>query len=132
MSKTKLSHELEQNAATDWKDEILKSIAYSGSSESAAKPIIGNKTNSNSILDTSNGSPRISRTVTRQAALILNRPSELSAFGEAEIRCCLCSRIIGYPAWYYKLSFAVNQFHYFICFASETPDKPTARCYRKG
>lgn len=131
MPKIKLSHQLIPEHHIDWKDEILKSIAASGSAEMRSKIIIGNESNRNSILDLSNGQVRISKTVIKKAILILGQPERLAGFAEHEIRCALCNRIISYPSWYYEVKYAVNQFHYFVCFDSDSPGKPTTKCYRK-
>jgi len=133
VSKLKLSHELIPEKQSDWKDDILKSIALDGSASSVQKAIIGSFENRNSILDLSNGAVRISRTMQKRAILILSQPSILAGFKPNEIRCALCGRIISYPAWYYSLNYAVNQFHYFICFRPQDGDKskPNTGCYRR-
>lgn len=109
--------------------EILASIATAGNAEAKVKIIIGG--NLNHILNLSSGSPRLQTNVISRFKLILSQPAKLSMLNPFEIRCCLCNRVISYPAWYYTLSFNVNQFHYFICFDSDNAHKPTAKCYRR-
>jgi hypothetical protein len=131
MPKSKLSHELIPEKITDWQNEVLKSISYAGSAEAKEKAIIGDQSNNKNILDLSNGQARISRTCLKKSELILFQPSALAGFDRREIKCCLCHHQVSYPTWYYKLEFAINQFHYFICFDSEKPGKPTTKCYRR-
>jgi len=131
MSKLKLSHELIPEKQIDWKDDILKSITLGGRAEIKEKAIIGSFENRSSILDLSNGAVRISRTTQKKAILILGQPSILAGFKSNEIRCALCGRIISYPSWYYSLNYAVNQFHYFICFDESSKLKPSVKCYRR-
>jgi hypothetical protein len=111
------------------KQEILDSISSHGGAES--KPILLN-TNLEHILSRSSGSPRIQSTVLRKSNLILSKPESLHSLSALQIRCCLCKRVISYPCWYYEVKYAVNHFHYFICFSSESKEKPLTKCYRKG
>lgn len=132
MSKTKLSHQLESNKpAEDWRTSVLKSIAIAGETEAKITAIIGSRNNLTAILDMSNGSPRLTRTVIKRAVLILYQPSALAGFDRREIRCALCNSQITYPTWHYEVKYAVNQFHYFICFNADTSDKPSTKCYRR-
>lgn len=109
--------------------EILSSIALKGNAESKVKIIVGG--NLNHILNLSSGAARLQTNVIDKFKLILSQPSMLAILNPFEIRCALCNRIISYPAWYYKLSYAVNQFHYFICFDAGASDKPTTKCYKR-
>jgi hypothetical protein len=115
----------------DWKKEILKSIAHSGNTSSGKSIIIGSNVHLNNITDSSNGAVRLSRSVIKKFSLILSQPVSLSGFDKQEIRCALCERIIRYPCWYYEVKYAVNHFHYFICFSATRSDKPTTQCYRR-
>lgn len=117
------------------KDEILKSIELLGSAlpENASKAIvIGNRNGLAAILDYSNGLPKVRFNVAKDAKLILSAPLNLKALSPFAIRCCLCNKVINYPAWYYKVSYSVNVIHYFICFDGSENSKPTAKCYRRG
>ena len=107
---------------------ILESISSSGHSE---LPELKLNTNIHDILSFSSGSARIQSTVLRKAKLIISRPSGLDILSHLQIRCVLCKRVISYPCWYYNIKYAVNHFHYFICFDSESVSKPSTRCYRK-
>jgi hypothetical protein len=108
------------------RDEILESIVKYGKAEEIKLNI-----NVDSILDKSSGSPRIQQTIRRKSVLILSQPLALSALSNLQIRCALCKRVISYPCWYYSVKYAVNHFHYFICFDSVSPSKPSLRCYRR-
>lgn len=117
--------------AIDWKDEILKSIAYSGSTESSVKAMIAGRHHLANIVESSTGVMRINRSVVKKFNLILSLPSKLSSFNRIDIRCCLCNRIINYPCWYHVIKFKVNHLHFFVCFDSDSPMKPSVKCYRK-
>jgi len=110
------------------KDSILAAIASGGKVNNEEIKL---NVNINHVLSFSSGAARIQTSCIRHAKLILSQPDELKALSSLQIRCMLCKRVISYPAWYYKMSFAVNQFHYFICFDSDSPNKPTAKCYRR-
>lgn len=109
--------------------EMLANIAYAGETATKAKPIIGG--NLSHILNLSSGSPRIQTNIVSRFKLILGQPEGLLHLGRFEIRCCLCKRVISYPCWYYSIHYAVNHFHYFVCFDSESNNKPSTKCYRK-
>ena len=114
----------------DLAEQMLRNIALSGDSSGARiKPIIGG--NLNHILNLSSGSARLQTNVINRFKLILNQPQSISILNPFEIRCALCKRVISYPTWYYSIKYAVNHFHYFICFDSESKDKPSTRCYRR-
>lgn len=110
--------------------DILSSIDYSGSSESMVKPIVASFAHLNRILDKSNGTARILKSVQKNFSLILSQPNNLSSLSSFEIRCCLCSSVIKYPCWYWRIQYSINHFHYFVCFNEE--DKITTKCMRKG
>lgn len=113
---------------SETKKEILDLISSRGSTDDKAIQI---NTNINDILNFSSGSARIQSTVRRKAKLILSQPSRLAILNPFQIRCALCHKVISYPCWYYDVRYAVNHFHYFICFDSNSIDKPSTRC-RKG
>jgi hypothetical protein len=112
----------------DLQQEILSSIALAGKTE---EPEIKLNPNLSQVLDTASGSPRIQSTFGRRAKLILSQPQTLRNLSSLQIRCALCKRVISYPAWYYEVRYAVNHFHYFVCFDKDSPNKPTAKCYRR-
>ncbi|SRR5260370_41526065 len=114
-------------------NEILRNIALSGTTETKIKPIIAHSNSGlNHILNLSSGSPRIQTNVVNRFQLILSQPQAISILNPFEIRCCLCRKVISYPAWYYSIKYAINHFHYFVCFDSASPNKPSTRCYRRN
>ena len=110
--------------------EILRNIALGGTATKTVEPIIGG--NLNKVLNLSSGSPRIQTNVANKFNLIIEQPKEISILNPFEVRCCLCRSVIRYPAWYYSIKYAVNHFHYFICFDASSPDKPSTKCYRRS
>lgn len=108
--------------------EILESITKFGKSEE--KTIMIN-TNISDILNFSSGSPRLQSTAARKARLILSKPQSLQVLNNFQIRCILCHKVISYPCWYYNIRYAINHFHYFVCFDSDSSTKPSTRCYRR-
>lgn len=113
-------------------NEILRNIAISGSVEAKIKPIIASKDSGlNHVLNTSSGAARIQTHVINKFTLVLSQPSNVSFLNPFEIRCCLCRKVISYPAWYYSIKYAVNHFHYFICFDKTSAAKPSTKCYKK-
>lgn len=124
-----------EDKPTDWKDDILKSISYSGTASvtESIKIVIAERKHLSNIIDLSNGSARLSRSTVKKFSLILSQPTLLSAFKPTEIRCSLCQRVIKYPCWYYSIKYAVNHFHYFVCFRpSDDNSKPNTICYRRN
>lgn len=112
-------------------NEILKSIALVGAAdqcEANTRIIIGSPETSNHIISRSSGMPRIQTSVTKKFKLVLSQP--LAGLSSFEIRCALCRKVISYPCWYYKVKYAVNHFHYFLCFDVSSPSKPTCKCRR--
>ena len=108
-------------------DDILRSIELAGAASAeniSVRPIL--QANLKRILDTSSGSPRILRV--NKFNLITSLPLAIKLLSPFEIRCSLCKRPITYPVWYMSEKFAVNQFHYFICFNSDSPNKPNVSC----
>ena len=119
---------------SDFKDEILNSISLQGAASDENKElkvIISSRSHTFSILDTSSGLPKIRSSVINKFSFILSQPLTLKALSPLSIRCCLCGRVISYPSWYYSVRYAINQFHYFICF-NASPERPIAKCYRKA
>lgn len=115
---------------TETIQEMLRNIELSGDSAAwSCKHLIGS--NPSQILNLSSGAVRIQPHALKHFALILSQPKTLAALNPFEIHCCLCNEIVNYPCWYYEVKYAVNHFHYFVCFNSSTPEKPTTRCYRR-
>ena len=114
----------------DLANEMLRSIALAGEASSKIKPIIGG--NIGHILNFSSGSPRLHTNIISRFALILSQPTNLSFLNPFEIRCALCKRVISYPCWYYEVKYAVNHFHYFVCFDKDSVSKPSTKCYRRS
>lgn len=113
------------------KKEMLNNIVFSGNTtEIRNKPIIGG--NISHILNLSSGSPRIQTNVIKRFEMILSQPQSLSILNPFEIRCCLCKKVVSYPCWYYSVKYAVNHFHYFVCFDTDSIDKPSTKCYRRS
>lgn len=110
-------------------EEMLRNIALAGDTTTKVKAIIGG--NLSHILTTSSGSPRLQTNVINRFKLILSQPSELAIFNPFEMRCALCKKVVNYPCWYYSVKYAVNHFHYFVCFDSASSDKPNCKCYRR-
>lgn len=108
--------------------QILESINKSGKSET---PELKINTNIDHVLSFSSGSARLQTTLLRKVVLILSKPLGLRELSSQQIRCCLCHRVISYPAWYYEVKYAVNNFHYFVCFDFDSPTKPNTKCYKK-
>ena len=114
----------------DFADDILKNIALGGTAEKTVNPIIGG--NLSHILSLSSGSPRLQTNVIKKFALILSQPSAIDILNPFEIRCCLCKSVVRYPVWYYSIKYAINHFHYFVCFDSTSPSRPSTKCYRRS
>ncbi len=109
--------------------EILNSIEAAGNTDTKINHIVdGNLTH---ILNLSSGAARIQTNVVNRFKLILSQPITLSFMNPFEIRCVLCKKVISYPCWYYSIKYAVNHFHYFVCFDTASPSKPSTRCYRR-
>jgi hypothetical protein len=117
------------------KEEMIKSIALSGSASEEYKLvnhlILGSRANLNHIAGRSSGMLKIYPSVAAKFQLILSQPNILKPLSSFEIRCVLCKQVIRYPAWYYSIKYAVNHFHYFVCFDSSSPNKVTCKCYRR-
>jgi hypothetical protein len=87
---------------------------------------------SNNIAGVTSGSLRLYPSLIKKFDLIIAKPKSLLAFEWNEIRCCLCRKAISYPCWYYSIRYAVNHFHYFICFQpADDNTKPNTKCYRR-
>lgn len=117
------------------KADILKSIALNGAaSEENAEQcqiVLGSRSNLNHIADSSSGRIRLRASIAAKFRLLVKTPDALSALNPFEIRCVLCRSVISYPAWYYSVRYAVNHFHYFVCFDDTSPGKPTTRCFKR-
>jgi len=107
------------------KEELLNSINESIKDNFKKNVIIGNLSHIENISNVGSGQLKINK----KFNLILSNP--LLAFEWNEIRCCLCNRVISYPCWYYSIKYAVNHFHYFICFDKDSPSKPSVKCYKR-
>ncbi len=116
-------------------EEILRNITLTGhvSEEfSGVKHIIScHGENINHILNLTSGKARIQSNIVKRFNLLLTQPNALHGLNPFEIRCCLCRKVIAYPAWYYSIRYAVSHFHYFVCFDSSSPTKPSTKCYRR-
>lgn len=115
--------------------EILRNIALGGSAmkeNAEVNIVLGSRNNLVVIMDNSSGLPKIRKQAATKFTLILRQPERLEVMNAFEIRCCLCKKVISYPAWYWSKKYAVNHFHYFICFDSNSPLKPTTKCYKRA
>jgi hypothetical protein len=114
---------------SDLQKELLDLISKSGKTEDLAIKV---NVNIHDILTFSSGAARLHSTVIRKAVLILSQPLTLQSLSSLQIRCILCKRVISYPCWYYEVKYAVNHFHYFICFQpSADSTKPSMKCYKE-
>jgi hypothetical protein len=112
------------------KQQLLKSIQLEGDTTNKnIRVLIANKIQGSALLNLSSGLPSIKSYLKTKFQLILNQPLSLSALSSLEIRCCLCSKVINYPAWYYVTRYNINEFHYFVCFNGDS-SKANARCYK--
>lgn len=114
------------------KKDLLEAIEKTGSvsiDEAMSKHKIN--INPSHIINRSSGLPRIQTNITKKFVLILSQPEELQEINKYLIRCALCGATIHYPAWYYKIEYNVNTFHYFVCFDKSSPAKPNCNCYRR-
>jgi len=116
------------------KEEILNSLRLQGSADDDNKEInviIASRSHISTILDLSGGLPKFRMSIAKRFDFITKQPLALESLSPLAIRCCLCSKVIGYPAWYYNVNYTINHFHYFVCFDTHSPIKVTARCYRR-
>lgn len=109
------------------KDDILKSIELSGSVSEESKTIKPqiNK-NLDRVIDKSSGKKRLRPAIVNKFNILLTSSASLSAMNPFEIRCLNCNRIISYPCWHWASEYAVNIFHYFLCYNGK--DKPGLDC----
>jgi len=117
------------------KRDILASIGMEGAASEENKSInivLGNRLNLQHIAHMGSGMLSLRPHKVKLFKLLLSQPEALTGLSPLAVRCCLCGRIISYPAWYYAIQFAVNHLHFFICFDRDSHDKPSTRCYRKG
>lgn len=113
------------------KNEILKSIEIGGAADDenkSVKNIVADSSHRQMVLSSSSGLARINRPF----KLILSTPLALKALSPFEIRCCLCRKVISYPCWYHNVRYAINNFHFFVCFDASSGGKPTTKCLRRG
>jgi hypothetical protein len=115
--------------AEDTGKEILHNLALGGHAIKTVNPIIGG--NLRHVLSLSSGSARLQTNVVKRFELILSQPESIYILNPFEIRCCLCRKVISYPVWYYNVKYAINHFHYFICFDNKSPNQPSTSCYRR-
>lgn len=117
------------------RNEILQSISLTGAADNTTVNVhvgIGTKTQAESLLIARNGGlAKFKDYQAKGFSLILSQPLTLAILNNLNIRCCLCGKVITYPAWYKVMRYVVNQFHFFVCFDPDSPSKPTARCYRR-
>lgn len=113
------------------KADLLASVNESIIRKAKAGIIIGSPKTIGQVAGITSGQLRIFPSLVKKFRLIIISPLS-KAFAYHEIRCCVCEKIISYPCWYYEVKYAVNHFHYFICFDASQSDRPTTRCYRKG
>lgn len=116
----------------EMRKQILDSISYGGEASNKVNLIIGSSANLEQIAGFGSGSIKIYPTIIRKFKLVLSQPSALINHNPFEIRCTLCHKVISYPSWYYSVKYAVNHFHFFVCFDSDSPNKPSTKCYRRG
>lgn len=122
----------ESTISSESLQEILDSITKQGTAlteNAAVRHIVANRDSLTQIINVSSGLPRIQNHVASRFQLILSSPLTISRH---EQRCCFCQKMIVFPCWYWSVKYAVNVFHYFICFDSNSPDKPSTRCYKRG
>lgn len=112
------------------KADLLASVNESIILKAREHTIIGSSANIHQIAGVTSGSLRIYPSIIKKFELILSQPIS-SAFNPFEIRCAFCKKVISYPCWYYSIKYAVNHFHYFVCFDASCPSKPSAKCYRR-
>ena len=117
-------------------NEILASIEMTGGISSpktiVTNPIVlGSHNNLGQILNLSSGLPKIRKDKVDKFNFILSQPLGIRSIPRHDIRCCLCQEIIYFPCWYYRIDYAVNQFHYFVCFDSASSQLVNASCYRR-
>ncbi len=113
--------------------EILESLEQVAKDAARKYIVLGSAANLNDITSRSSGRLAIKPSILKQDkfSLILSKPSALEAFDWHEIHCCLCDRIVSYPIWHYEIKYSINRLHYFICFDSASPTKPSINCYRR-
>lgn len=116
--------------------EILEAIESQGYIDEAPEVPsnihLANEANIQNLIDHTSGLRKIRSAKAKEFVLILSQPTELHELWSLQIRCCLCHKVISYPAWYYRVVYNVNSFHYFVCFDAAEPTKPTARCANFG
>lgn len=114
------------------KNSILSSIRVSGAAlpENAVSAHIISG-NIGHVINFGNGTPAIQSSIKKKFSLILSRPKLLESLSQFEIRCCVCKRVMSYPCWYYEVKYAVNHFHYFVCFDKNENMRVNARCHRR-
>lgn len=118
----------------DTKSELLRNIELVGSSDSdnaSTSIVIANRSHLNLVTTKSSGTIKIIPRLVNQFQLTISCPQALRAMSPLDIRCCLCRKVITYPCWYYKVSYAVNAFHFFVCFDRNSSTKVNSKCFRR-
>lgn len=115
----------------DLKRQLLESISITGNANPSINVIIAAKEHALTLLNQSSGLPSFSKANQNKFKLILSQPALLSALNPFQIRCALCSNVISYPAWYHSATYAINHFHYFVCFDKTKPLHVTAKCFKR-
>jgi hypothetical protein len=110
-------------------EALRESVNESIRNQARQNVVLGNHKNLSHIAANTSGSLEIYKS--RKFILIMDKPKSLAGFDWNEIRCCLCDKVIDWPAWYYNVKYKVNHFHYFVCFDSASPNKPSCKCYRR-
>ena len=106
---------------------LLDAIALGGEIDSPqVNQIIAS--NPYHIIDSTSGKTKIKNPSLFN--LIIAQPQSIAALSSLEIRCCICKRVITYPAWYHFIHYAINHFHFFVCFNQANPTEPTTNCMR--
>lgn len=111
--------------------KIVHDLGTYGTADPKFNVLIAGEMQANTILDSSSGFPRINNYNQKKFNLVTSQPLELELFNPSQIRCCLCNKIIRYPAWYRINRYDVNHFHYLICFDPKSPSKVTTTCMRE-
>src|SRR5574338_933095 len=115
------------------KNEILQQIELEGSADEESRNInliIASRSQGKTLLHLHSGLPKLKPSVIDKFSLVLSQGNQLRALSALSIRCCLCGKIISYPAWHYQERMAVNWINYFICF-DRKHSTVTANCFRR-
>lgn len=116
------------------KNEILRSISTEGAASEEEKLfnlIIASREQGIALLERSSGLAKIKSSVLHSFKFIISQPLSLKALNPFEIRCCLCGKVIAYPAWHKSVRFNVNYIQYFVCFDKNNPAWVTSSCFKR-